>query len=129
MIKILDPAKCCGCTACVAVCTRNAITMQPDVLGFLYPVVDKDKCTECGLCERVCAFNDNYDKSLNLEQPIAYGARHKDMDEVATSRSGAAFIAISDYILENGGIVYGAGYAEHFRVVHKRATTKAERNE
>lgn len=129
MIKILDPAKCCGCTACAAVCTRNAITMKPDVLGFLYPVVDKDKCTNCGLCEKVCAFNNSYDKSLNLQQPIAYGARHKDMDEVATSRSGAAFIAISDYILENGGVVYGAGYTDHFRVVHKRATTRAERNE
>ena len=129
MIKILDPAKCCGCTACAAVCTRNAITMQPDVLGFLYPVVDEDKCTNCGLCEKVCAFNDNYDKSLNLKQPTAFGARHKDMSEVTTSRSGAAFIAISDYILENGGIVYGAGYTDHFRVIHKRATTKEQRNE
>ena len=46
-----------------------------------------------------------------------------------TSRSGAAFIAISDYILENGGVVYGAGYTDHFRVVHKRATTKEERDE
>ena len=129
MIQIKYKKDCCGCAACVAVCTRNAITMQPDALGFLYPVVDKDKCTECGLCDKVCAFNDNYDKSLNLEQPIAYGARHKDMDEVATSRSGAAFIAISDYILENGGVVYGAGYTDHFRVVHKRAATKEQRNE
>lgn len=129
MIKILDPEKCCGCTACAAVCTHNAITMQPDALGFLYPVVDEGKCTNCGLCEKVCAFNDNYDKSLNLKQPTAFGARHKNMDEVATSRSGAAFIAISDYILENGGIVYGAGYTDHFRVVHKRATTKEQRNE
>lgn len=46
---------------------------------------------------------------------------HKDMREVETSRSGAAFIAISDWVLEHGGVVYGAGYAEHFRVVHKRA--------
>ena len=36
---------------------------------------------------------------------------------------------ISDYILENGGIVYGVGYKDHFRVAHKRATTKEERNE
>ncbi len=129
MIKILDPEKCCGCTACAAVCTHNAITMQADALGFLYPVVDEGKCTNCGLCEKVCAFNDNYDKSLNLKRPTAFGARHKNMDEVATSRSGAAFIAISDYILENGGIVYGAGYTDHFRVVHKRATTKEQRNE
>ena len=129
MIEIKNKADCCGCTACASICPQEAITMQPDAMGFQYPVVDKDKCVECGLCEKVCAFNDNYDTSLNLPQPIAYGARHKDMHEVETSRSGAAFIAISDYVLENGGVVYGAGYTDHFRVVHKRAITKEERNE
>lgn len=129
MIKINNPADCCGCTACASICAHDAITMKPDALGFLYPEVDKEKCVDCGLCEKVCAFNDNYDTSLNLDKPLAYGARHKDMNEVETSRSGAAFIAISDYILEQGGVVYGAGYTDHFRVVHKRATTKEERDE
>ena len=103
--------------------------MEPDALGFKYPKVDMDKCVDCGLCEKVCAFNDNYDTSLNLLEPSAYAARHKNMQEVETSRSGAAFIAISDYILEQGGVVYGVGYTDHFRVVHKRATTKDERDE
>lgn len=129
MITIKNPADCCGCTACASVCAHDAITMKPDALGFLYPEVDEDKCTDCGLCEKVCAFHDNYDKSLNLPQPDAYAARYKDMKEVETSRSGAAFIAISDYIIEQGGIVYGVGYTDHFRVVHKRATTKEERDE
>ena len=129
MIKVTNPADCCGCTACASICTHDAISMQPDALGFLYPVVDESKCTDCGLCEKVCAFNDHYDTGLNLPQPEAYAARHKDMHEVETSRSGAAFIAISDYVLENGGVVYGAGYTDHFRVVHKRATTKEERDE
>lgn len=129
MIKIEKTANCCGCTACASICNHNAITMQPDALGFLYPVVDENKCTDCGLCENVCAFNNNYDRSQNLPQPIAYAARHKDMHEVETSRSGAAFIAISDWILEQGGVVYGAGYTDHFRVVHKRAVTKEERKE
>lgn len=129
MIKIENKEDCCGCTACASICPHDAITMVPDALGFLYPQVDMEKCVECGLCEKVCAFNDHYDTSLNFEKPLAYGARHKNMAEVETSRSGAAFIAISDYILENGGVVYGAGYTEHFRVVHKRATTKEERDE
>ena len=129
MIQIKDPADCCGCTACASICAHNAITMQPDVMGFLYPVIDESKCTNCGLCEKVCSFNDHYDISLNLLQPDAYAARHKDMNEIETSRSGAAFIAISDWILKHGGVVYGAGYTTHFRVIHKRATTKEERNE
>lgn len=129
MIKINNPADCCGCTACASVCAHDAIIMQPDPLGFLYPKVDESKCVDCGLCEKVCSFNDNYDTSHNFEKPLAYAARHKKMSEIETSRSGAAFIAISDYILEQGGVVYGAGYTDHFRVVHKRATTKEGRNE
>ena len=129
MIKILDKSQCCGCTACENACAHGAITMKPDAMGFLYPKIDASKCVDCGLCEKVCQFNDHYDTSLNLEKPIAYAARHKDMNEVMKSRSGAAFVAISDYILEQGGVVYGAGYNDHFRVAHKRATTKEERDE
>lgn len=129
MINIKDKALCCGCTACASICPKEAITMVPDVLGFKYPEVDTSKCIECGLCEKICSFNENYDKTLNLHEPVIFAARHNDIHEVETSRSGAAFIAISDYVLENGGIVYGVGYKDHFKVVHKRATTKEERNE
>ncbi len=129
MIQIKDKSDCCGCTACASICPKDAITMEPDTLGFKYPKVDLSKCIDCGLCEKVCAFNDSYDKSLNLKEPEIYAVRHKDMHEIETSRSGAAFIAISDFVLENGGIVYGVGYKEHFKVTHKRATTKWERNE
>lgn len=129
MIRIEHPEDCCGCTACASICPHNAISMKPDTLGFLYPEVDMEKCVDCGLCEKVCAFNNNYDTSLNLSQPDVYAARHKDMQEIETSRSGAAFIALSDWVIEHGGIVYGAGYTDHFRVVHKRAVSKEERNE
>lgn len=129
MLNILDKKDCCGCTACENVCPRQAIIMKPDVLGFLYPEVDKAKCIDCGLCDNICAFNDNYDKSLNLSQPIAYAARHKVMSEMMKSRSGGAFAVLSDYVLDNGGVVYGAGYDGHFVVTHKRATTKEERDE
>lgn len=129
MIQITDPSDCCGCTACMSICGHDAITMEPDALGFLYPKVNLDKCVDCKLCEKVCAFNDHYDTSLNLPTPDVYGARHKVPKQVASSRSGAAFIAISDWILNHGGVVYGVGYADHFRVVHKRATTKEERDE
>lgn len=129
MIEILDSKKCCGCTACMSICPKQAISMKPDVLGFLYPKVNLEICVDCGLCERICSFSDCYDTSLNFPNPLAYGARHLDMREVETSRSGAAFIALSDWILDQGGVVYGAGFVDHFRVAHKRASTKAERDE
>ena len=129
MIKIKDPSQCCGCSACVSICAHKAISMHPDTLGFLYPEVDTQKCVECGLCEKVCAFNDSYDRSNNLPEPDVYAARHKDISEIEKSRSGAMFAALSDWVLDTGGVVYGAGYADHFRVIHKRATTRTQRDE
>lgn len=51
-----DRSECCGCTACAAACPRDAISMEPDEEGFLYPVVDAALCVRCGGCERACAF-------------------------------------------------------------------------
>lgn len=129
MINIKDREHCCGCTACKSICPHNAIKMQADGLGFLYPAVNMSLCKDCGLCDRVCEFNSDYDRSFNLSSPIIYAVRHRDLNEVKTSRSGAAFIALSDWILAQNGVVYGAGYTDHFRVVHKRATSAYERNE
>lgn len=129
MIHIIDKSNCSGCTACASICPKEAITMVPDALGFFYPNVEESKCVDCGLCEKICQFNDRYDLSLQYDKPLAFAARHKDEKEVMKSRSGAAFVAISDYVLDNGGVVYGVGYKEHFIVAHKRATTKKERDE
>lgn len=115
---------CCGCSACFNICPQAAITMSPDALGFLYPVVDDTRCVKCGLCEKVCSFSSDYAKPIDFDKPFLFGVRHKKFCEVATSRSGAAFIALSEKILSLGGVVYGAGYTDHFRVVHKRATEK-----
>lgn len=95
MIDIKNPADCCGCTACASICAHDAITMKPDVLGFLYPEVDKEKCVDCGLCEKVCAFNNQYDKSENIA-PVTYAGRNKNIEELRESRSGAVFIAFSN---------------------------------
>lgn len=121
--------ECCGCTACKAICPTNAISMEPDCLGFKYPKVDYDKCIECKACERVCAFNKDYDTSSKFSKPLAYGVRLKKIDELMRSRSGGGFVAFSDWVLNQGGVVYGAGYKGHFVVSHKRAVSKIERDE
>ena len=129
-IKLFNKKEdCCGCSACANICPKSAINMEADELGFLYPRIDETKCIKCGLCKKVCAFNSNYDKNLNLDEIDIYAVWHKNIDELASSQSGAAFIALSDWVLNKNGIVYGAGYTGHFRVVHKRATTKTERDE
>lgn len=129
MIKIIDKKNCCGCTACASICAHGAISMLPDSLGFLYPVVDASKCINCGLCENVCSFNDHYDISANFTIPKAFAVRHKDLSEIMKSRSGASFAAISDWVFNQGGVVYGVGYKDHFVVAHKKAININERDE
>ncbi len=120
---------CCGCTACAAVCPKDAINMVADPMGFKYPKVDYDKCIECGLCEKTCSFTDSYKTPDNFSQPIPYGARLKDINQLMKSRSGGAFVAFSDWILDKGGVIYGAGYKGHFIVSHKRAINSEQRDE
>lgn len=103
--------------------------MIPDSLGFLYPQIDNTKCTDCGLCEKVCSFRSDYDLSDNLPEPLLYGLKHKTESERMKSQSGGAFALLSDWILEQNGVVYGAGYADDFTVLHKRAEDKLQRNE
>jgi coenzyme F420-reducing hydrogenase beta subunit len=128
MIKT-EKTHCSGCSACAALCSQNAIAMKNDAMGFLYPAIDGNLCTNCGLCEKLCPFHAGYKTDNNFEKPFVYAARHKNQQEVEKSQSGALFVVLSDWILENGGVVYGAGYTDHFRVVHKRAATKEARDE
>jgi len=46
--------ECCGCTACYAICPKNAINMVEDSEGFLYPIIDKSKCIGCKKCISIC---------------------------------------------------------------------------
>lgn len=118
---------CCGCSACYNICPKQAISMQPDDEGFLYPVIDQSLCVDCRKCTEVCPMIQcgNY-KSKSI--PEFFVARHKSEEVLMKSTSGGAFTAISDLILRQGGIVYGVDYDQNFRVLHKRTKNEEERN-
>lgn len=126
MIQISDKKNCAGCTACRAVCHKNAITMRMDEKGFKYPQVDLEKCVNCGLCDKVCVFDKK--PEAKRENHFAYAVKHKDKQILKDSTSGGIFTAVSDYVLENDGVVYGATLDENIVVRHIRATTVEERN-
>ena len=48
--------ECCGCTACYAICPKEAISMVEDEEGFEYPQIDESKCVRCYQCLKVCPF-------------------------------------------------------------------------
>jgi coenzyme F420-reducing hydrogenase beta subunit len=118
---------CCGCSACQQICSQNAITMRPDEEGFLYPEIDKVHCVACGRCTEICPVicKGNYKESGT---PRFYVARHKSQEVLRQSTSGGAFTAISDAILRQNGVIYGADYDEDFHVLHQRAQTPEQRN-
>ena len=118
---------CCGCTACLNVCPKNAITIQIDGGGYAYPSVNSGLCTECGLCRKTCQFGKTEIEDAN-ESVKCFAVKHKDVSVVLASRSAGAFTAFSDYILENDGVVYGAKLDSDMVVRHHRATTKEERD-
>ena len=109
-------------------CNKKAITMVADsTLGFLYPQINTSLCVNCGKCDLICQFQDNYNKYDNYNEPYVYAMRPLDEKELMKSQSGAAFFILSNIILKEGGIVYGAIFDKHFNVVHNRATTTEER--
>ena len=65
---------------------------------------------------------------MNWSQPKIYAVKHKDEEIRAASRSGGIFTALSDLVLDDGGIVYGCVLTEDFAAVHIRAENVAERN-
>jgi len=58
----------------------------------------------------------------------AYIVKQKDLKSRMKSRSGGIFAAVSDKVLEAGGVVYGCALDEQFNAYHRRATTKEERD-
>ena len=126
MLELKDKVKCCGCTACFNICPKQAIEMIEDDEGFKYPKIDIDKCSKCGLCKKVCPM---LDSGSNLEfDKLIYAVKHKNNDIRKCSSSGGAFTAVSDYFLENDGIVYGVIYNKKLEVIHSRITSKKERD-
>lgn len=114
--------ECSGCTACVNVCAHaSAITMEKNDEGFLYPIRHDDLCVKCGLCEKVCPFEHPIYKN---DAPTVYAAYDK--MERSGSSSGGLFYTIASYVINCGGVVFGAACNKDLKVRHICARTLQE---
>lgn len=117
---------CSGCMACINVCPKDAISTIESPEGFILPHIDEDKCVHCGLCEEVCDFK--HSEHIGNEIRHAFSLVHHDKQVIKCSSSGGAFTALSDKVLDNGGVVFGAIFDDDFNVIHSAALTAEERN-
>ena len=123
MIEIKDKSKCSGCHSCMNICPKNCIKMKVDEEGFWYPEVDKEKCIECGICKKRCPILND----MSIEnKPKAYACYNLDEEIRKESSSGGIFTLLASYIIDNGGIVYGAAFNQNFEVEHIRVTDKQD---
>ena len=112
---------CCGCRACEQICKHNAISLEIDEEGFLYPILDNSACVNCGLCEKVCPM-EQAEHILYKEGKI-FAAQNKNKKDLFTSSSGGVFSAIAKSIILDKGVVYGAAFENGPSLCHKRVTT------
>ena len=115
MLQITNKQDCCGCYACVQRCPKQCIRMESDEEGFEYPIIDKEQCINCGLCNKVCPqTNTSYSK-----QPInIYAIKHPDQEIQLQSSSGGAFSLIAEWVIQKGGVVFGAIFDDNWNVIH-----------
>jgi len=107
---------CCGCGACLNICSEKAISMKIDEYGFIFPEINYENCNNCGLCKKVCAFQK--DRLSNGEPLSTYAAVNKDKDILLNSSSGGVFASLSHFVFEKNGIVFGSAYNKELQPEH-----------
>lgn len=65
---------------------------------------------------------------MNRKFPIAYAVKSTDLTVRKKSRSGGAFTPLSNFVLNQNGVIYGCMMDGNFNIIHSRAATKDERD-
>jgi len=114
MEKNIQINKCSGCSACVNICPQDAISMEYNKEGFLYPKIDTKKCINCNLCSKVCQINQHKITNKIPKEVIAASAN----DEIREkSSSGGMFGLLAKEVLKQKGYVCGASFSDDFKKV------------
>lgn len=113
-VENIELNKCTGCASCMNVCPKGAISMKINKEGFKYPSIDKEKCTNCGLCKKTCPQLNK----IKFNSETAYACYNKNKEQLLNSSSGGIFILLANNIIENNGIVIGAGFDNDKNLKH-----------
>ena len=108
---------CVGCSACVNVCPKGALSLQPDKYGYYCTSIDHDLCINCGLCSKACPVL-SPPKNDNLAVPECYSFIASDEQLVMNSSSGGVFSLLAEEVFQRGGVVVGGAWKDDFTVEH-----------
>lgn len=119
-VRDLSNKKCTGCNVCSLVCPFEAIKMEEDGEGFIFPRIDEGKCRECGMCAKKCP-------SLNTLPKVYPNSTYLCLSNdkaKSKSASGGVFITLAKYFITSlNGVVYGAVLDDKLQCKHMEATT------
>lgn len=113
---------CTGCGACASGCPKGAIHMQPDAEGFLYPVITGE-CIQCGHCSHICPVLKQREPR---PEPAVFAAWNPDEAGRRDTTAGGVFPLLAEYVLDEGGVVFGAAMDPQLKVCHIAVERKAE---
>lgn len=115
-------SRCVGCMGCVTACAKGVLCASYDADQHLCPLVrDGGKsCVDCGRCVSKCPVLTNARPEKRAGEPSVYAAWAKDDTLRSQSASGGAFIALAQYYIGLGWLVWGA-VLEGFSVHHECA--------
>lgn len=116
-------AECTGCGACANACPCSALSMVPDDEGFLRPDIGAS-CIGCGACQDACPILSPPPSHSGPERVHAAWCIQE--NERRGSTSGGFFRVLVRYVLERGGVVFGAAFDENLMLRHRSAQTPEE---
>lgn len=114
MIKTEVKELCCGCGTCELVCPKKCISFNEDVIGARYPIININECVNCGKCESVCPIQ-NYPKDATVGLQV-FAAYSKNPEVRYRGSSGGMFETISDYVIRQGGSVFGSKFDDNLKL-------------
>jgi coenzyme F420-reducing hydrogenase beta subunit len=96
-------------------CEKKVLYAEITVSGFKRIASHKPSCTDCGfICPQI--------RKPNFHGlPKVYAVQLKDEYELLNSTSGGMFTAVSQYVFDQQGVVFGAIYKDHLQVKHTMA--------
>lgn len=121
--ELKNKKDCMGCHACANICPKDCIFMEADEEGFLYPTVKYSLCIRCKKCINVCPI---IVKAEVDNIPSAYSCINNDENIRLGSSSGGLFTLVAEYIIDKGGVVFGASFNNEFDVSHIFVEKKEE---